>query len=91
MTAVIALVVLPYIVAVASILPADPADWLLRLTPAAGFAIQQSVPEYPQVAAAYIPPTGYFPLAPFAGLGVLGLWTVAALAVAAVLLDRRDA
>ena len=37
------------------VLPASAADWLLRVTPAAGFAIQQTVPRYPQVAASYTP------------------------------------
>jgi hypothetical protein len=40
------------------------AQWLLRLTPAAGFAIQQSIPEYPQVLDLYAPSAGYYPLAP---------------------------
>jgi hypothetical protein len=35
----------------------------LRLTPAAGFAIQRSRPVYPQVANRYTP-AGYYPLAP---------------------------
>ena len=44
-TTVIAVIVLPYIVAAAvSILPAGPADWLLRVTPAAAFAVQPSTP-----------------------------------------------
>jgi len=42
-TIVIAVIVLPYILASASVLPAGPSEWLLRLTPAAGFAIQQSL------------------------------------------------
>lgn len=88
-TAVV-LVVLPYILAVASVLPADPARWLLRLTPAAAFAIQQSTVKYFQVTSTYTPSTGYFPLAPWTGFGVLCLWATAALAGAAVALRRRD-
>lgn len=88
---VIVVVVLPYILAVASVLPVGAAQWLLRLTPAAGFAIQQSIPEYSQVAGFYAPSTGYFPLAPLGGLGVLLLWTAAVLAVAIAALRRRDA
>ena len=42
-TAVILLIVLPYILAVASVLPAGPAEWLLRVTPAAAFAVQQTL------------------------------------------------
>jgi hypothetical protein len=51
-TAVIAAIVLPYFFAVPlAVLPVGVADWLLRLTPAAGFAIQQPYPAYPQVTA----------------------------------------
>ena len=46
-TAVIVAIVLPYILATASVLPAGAAQWLLRLTPAAAFAIQQSLPAVP--------------------------------------------
>jgi hypothetical protein len=73
------------------VLPAAPAQWLLRVTPAAAFAIQQSIPEYPQVSTLYTPANGYFPLAPGLGFGVLCAWTAAALALAVVLLRRRDA
>ncbi len=59
-TAVIVAIVLPYILAVASVLPFGAADWLLRLTPAAAFAIQQSVPQYQQVTALYSAGSGYF-------------------------------
>jgi hypothetical protein len=91
-TAVIAGVVLPYLLAViAGVLPTGTAEWLVRVTPAAGFAIQQSVPAYPQVTADYTPATGYFPLAPWAGFAVLCAWTALALALAAFLLSRRDA
>lgn len=90
-TAVIVLVVLPYILAVASVLPPGPANWLLRVTPAAAFAIQQSVQRYAQVNATYTPSTGYFPLAPAAGFAVLCAYAAVALAAAVVLVRRRDA
>ncbi len=91
-TAVIALTVLTYFFSVPlAVLPAGAADWLLRVTPAAGFAIQQYVPAYSQVTNAYTPQHGYFPLAPWAGFGVLCLWAALALCLAAVLLRRRDA
>jgi len=88
-TTVIAVIVLPYLLAI-TFLPAAAANWLLRLTPSAAFAVQQSVPEYPQVDADYSPFQGYFPLAPWAGFAVLCAWTLAALASAAVALRRRD-
>lgn len=88
---VIGLMVLPYILAVSSVVPVGAAQWLLRLTPAAGFAIQQSTAQYPQVAIAYTPSTGYFPLPPFVGFSVLLGWTVLALGGAAIAVRRRDA
>jgi ABC-type transport system involved in multi-copper enzyme maturation permease subunit len=91
-TAVIALMVVTYFFsAPLAVLPAGAADWLLRVTPAAGFAIQQYVPAYPQVSNAYTPQHGYFPLAPWAGFGILCLWAALALWLATVLLRRRDA
>lgn len=90
-TAVVMLVVLPYILAVGAVLPAGPAEWLLRITPAAAFAVQQSLPAYPQVDSPYTPALGYFPLPPWAGLAVLGGYVALALGLAAVVLHRRDA
>jgi ABC-type transport system involved in multi-copper enzyme maturation permease subunit len=90
-TAVIVAIVLPYILATAQVLPAGPSEWLLRVTPAAAFAIQQSMPQYPQVSGSYTPLNGYYPLAPWAGFAVLCAWAALALALAVVLLRRRDA
>ena len=89
-TVVIAGIVVPYLLAITA-LPAGAADWVLRITPAAAIAAEQSIPAYPQVTAAYTPMYGYYPLAPWAGFAVLCAWTVAALALAAFLLHRRDA
>ena len=89
-TVVIGGVVVPYLLAITA-LPADAADWVLRITPAAAIAVEQSIPAYPQVTAAYTPMYGYYPLAPWAGFAVLCAWTVAALALAAFLLHGRDA
>ena len=90
-TLVIVAIVLPYLLGVASILPVSASDWLLRITPAAAFAIQQAMPQYPQVTALYTPSSGYFPLAPWAGLAVLCAYAALALGLAVVLLRRRDA
>jgi ABC-type transport system involved in multi-copper enzyme maturation permease subunit len=84
-------IVLPYFLAVAAVVPLGAADWLLRITPAAGFAIIGPYPQYPQVTALYAPLSGYFPLSPWAGLAVLCGWAAAALAGAFYLLRRRDA
>jgi ABC-type multidrug transport system permease subunit len=88
---VIVVIVLPYFFAEASILPLGASDWLLRISPAAGFALQGVYPAYHQVTMIYAPFSGYFPLSAWAGLAVLAAWTAAALAVAAYLLRRRDA
>jgi ABC-type transport system involved in multi-copper enzyme maturation permease subunit len=91
-TAVIAGIVLPYLLAtVPGILPVGAEQWLLRVTPAAGFAVQQTLTQYPQVNTVYTPGTGYFPLAPWTGFAVLCAWTAAALALALLMLRRRDA
>ena len=90
-TAVVALVVLPYILATSGALSAGASQWLLRVSPAAGFAIQQTTPAYPQVDLAYTPTAGFYPLTPWAGFAVLCAWAALALAVAIYLLRRRDA
>jgi hypothetical protein len=88
---VIVTVVIPFVLSAPPGIPAGLTDWLLRVTPAAAFALQQPAPRYYQVAANYSTGSGYFPLAPWAGFAVLCGWTVAALALAAYLLRRRDA
>jgi ABC-type transport system involved in multi-copper enzyme maturation permease subunit len=91
-TAVIVAIVLPYLLAtVPGILPVGAAQWLLRVTPAAGFAVQQTLKQYPQVQTVYTPGTAYFPLSPWAGFAVLCAWAAVALALALFLLRRRDA
>jgi len=88
-TAVIVGVVLTYILAMASLVPLPVAEWLLRVTPAAGFAIQQSLPKWPQVAGVYGLPD-YYPLTPWAGFAVLCGYAVLAMGLAVFLLRRRD-
>jgi hypothetical protein len=74
-----------------AILRGTAADWLLRVTPAAAFAVQQVLPAYPQVDNPYTAQYGYYPLPPWAGLAVLCAWAATALGLAAFLLRRRDA
>jgi ABC-type transport system involved in multi-copper enzyme maturation permease subunit len=91
-TAVIASVIVPYVMSAAfPVLPAGAAQWVLRLTPAAGFAIKQVVPAYPQVTGDYTPSQDYFPVSPWAGLAVTCAYAAAALILAVYLLRRRDA
>jgi hypothetical protein len=90
-TTVIVAIVLPYLLIANPFMPASVANWLTRVTPAAAFAVQQTLVQYPQVANPYTPYNDYYPLAPLAGLAVLAGYAVVSLAVAAVLLRRRDA
>lgn len=80
----VALVVLPYLLGAVPLLPEEVTSWLLRLTPAGGYAMLQTVVAYPQVTMHYAPYAGYFPLPGWAGLAV-----VAGYAVLAVLLAVR--
>jgi ABC-type transport system involved in multi-copper enzyme maturation permease subunit len=90
-TAAIVVLVLPHVLATSSVLPEGAAQWLLRLTPAAAFAIQQSIPEYPQVTSHYVPQDGYYPLTPWAGFAVFCGYAAIALGLAVFWLRRRDA
>ncbi|MGW7113191.1 hypothetical protein [Streptomyces xanthophaeus] len=64
-------VAVPYVVTSYPLIADGPAQWLLRLAPAAGFAVQQTLVEHPQVLAHYAPSAGYFPLPWMAGIGLL--------------------
>jgi ABC-type transport system involved in multi-copper enzyme maturation permease subunit len=91
-TAVVTLIALPYVLSVpVPVLPLAAADWLMRVSPAAAFAVEQTVTRYPQVDEVYAPAYGYFPLSPGAGLAVLCAWTAAGLALAYWTLRRRQA
>ena len=90
-TAAIVLILLPYILAFASALPAGPSQWLMRITPAAGFAVEQTLPQYHQVAYLYTPSEGFYPLSPGVGLAVLAAYALAALLIAHRVLRTRDA
>jgi ABC-type transport system involved in multi-copper enzyme maturation permease subunit len=88
-TAAVGLMIIPVILGV--ILPQGPADWLLRLTPAAAFGLQEGTPQYSQVMHICEPYNGCFPLAPWNGFAVACVWAVAALGLAVYVLRRRDA
>jgi hypothetical protein len=79
------------VLAFASALPTGASEWLLRITPAAAFAVQQTVSQYHQVSWVYTPSDGYYPLSPAVGLAVLGAYTLAALLIANRVLRTRDA
>lgn len=89
-TAGIVLIILPYMLATVSLLPTGASQWLTKVTPAAGFAVLQSIPEYAQVLAPYSPATGYFPLPPWGGLAVVCAYAGLALTLATLRLRRSD-
>jgi hypothetical protein len=88
-TAVIGVLVVPLILG--TLLPMGPAQWLLRLTPAAAFSVQQGTQSYAQVTHVCLPYNGCYPLSPWHGFAVLAIWAALALAGAMYLLRRRDA
>jgi ABC-type transport system involved in multi-copper enzyme maturation permease subunit len=90
-TTVMAAIVLPYLLIANPFMPTGVANWLTRVTPAAAFAVQQTLVRYPQVTSHYTPYNSYYPLAPWTGVAVLAAYAVAALAVASAVLRRRDA
>jgi hypothetical protein len=67
------------------------ANWLYQASPAAAFSVFGALPRSPLVDYPFTMANGYYPLGPWAGLGVLAAYTTAALAIAAYLLRRRDA
>ncbi|MEV5199370.1 hypothetical protein [Streptomyces sp. NPDC053720] len=81
-------IVVPYAVTSLPLLSDGLSQWLLRLTPSAGFAAQQTLVEYPQVVAHYAPSTGYFPLPWWAGIAVLSTYVVVLLGLALSRLPR---
>ncbi|MEU4230726.1 hypothetical protein AB0F17_41095 [Nonomuraea sp. NPDC026600] len=81
----IALVVVPYLLATAGLAP-----WLLMITPAAGFAITQSIPTFAHVDVDQSLLGGYYPLPPWAGLAVTCGYAALALG-AAIAVHRRKA
>ncbi|MFI6060965.1 hypothetical protein [Streptomyces sp. NPDC051286] len=87
--AVLAIAV-PYAVTSFPLLGDGLSQWLLRVTPAASFAAQQTLIEYPQVVAHYAPSAGYFPLPWWAGVAVLCAYAVMLLGLALNRLPQSD-
>jgi ABC-type transport system involved in multi-copper enzyme maturation permease subunit len=90
-TASIAVIILPFLLSLIGVFPDGISAWLLRVTPAAGFAVEQSIPHYRQVSEVARAVDGVYPLPPWAGFAVLGAWAAAGLALASIALKRRDA
>ncbi|MFP3987257.1 hypothetical protein U9R90_07080 [Streptomyces sp. E11-3] len=88
-TAVVVVTVLPLILV--SLLPLGLSQGLQRLTPVAGFAIQETLPRYDQVASLCLPEDGCYPQGPWIGLATLVAYVAVVLGLAAWRLRRRDA
>jgi hypothetical protein len=88
-TAGIGVLLLPFMVSSAA--GGGIADWLLRLTPAAGMSMLEALTRYHQVSYAYTLTNGYYPLSPLAGFAVLCGYALLAFTAATILLNRRDA
>lgn len=65
--------------------------WLYRFTPAAGLSVLGVLPRSSLANYPYTLANGYYPFTAWAGLAVLCVYAIAALALAAYLLRRRDA
>jgi len=96
---VIVVIIVPYLLAFNPLPGSQPqgsgpgggGGWPLQITPAAALSLQQAVPQFHQLVAIYSLNSGYYPLAPWAGLAVECGWAAAALALAFFLMRRRDA
>lgn len=88
-TLVILLVVAPQLLVGA--LPVPAATWLMRLTPSAGFSIQQTIPRYGHVEGLCLPEDGCFVANPWTGFWVVCGYAAVGLALAYWLLRKRDA
>ncbi|UGQ10399.1 DUF1349 domain-containing protein [Yinghuangia sp. ASG 101] len=86
-TVIIVLLVLPQILIAG--LPLGTARFIIQVTPAAGFAVQRTIDDYPQVESACLPEDGCYPQSGGAGLAVLCAYAAVALALAAWQVRRR--
>ncbi|WP_405796708.1 ABC transporter permease [Streptomyces sp. NBC_01506] len=88
-TLIVVVLVLP--VVLLSGLPIGAAQWVMKLTPLAGFAVQRTLPVYEHVDSVCLPENGCYPQGPWAGLTVLCAWAVVVLGLAVWRLRGRDA
>ncbi|MFI6944124.1 ABC transporter permease subunit [Streptomyces sp. NPDC050418] len=73
-----------------SSLPLGFARFLQQATPLAGFAVQETVTRYDQVASLCLPEEGCYPQGPWLGLGTLLLYVLVVLGLAVWRVRRRD-
>lgn len=74
--------VVTYAIAALPLLPDAVAKAILTVTPAAGFAVQQTAEEYDQMLGHYAPSSGYFPLPWWLALAVTGAYAAILLVLA---------
>ncbi|MFF3846846.1 ABC transporter permease subunit [Streptomyces sp. NPDC002328] len=87
-TLIVVVLVLPQILI--SGLPLGAAHAVMRATPLAGFAIQDTVTRYDHVSSVCLPEEGCYPQGPWTGLAVLCAYAAVALGLAIWRLRRRD-
>ena len=80
---VVLLIIVPTIMA--SVLPLTVAQWLMRLTPAGGFAVQRAKPPTDTLVEPFAM------IGPWTGLTVAAVYAVGALVLGAWLFRKRDA
>ncbi|HSA53658.1 MAG TPA: ABC transporter permease [Yinghuangia sp.] len=88
-TVIVVLLVLPQILVAG--LPLGAARLVVQATPAAGFAVQRTIEDFPQVESACLPEDGCYPQGAGAGLAVLCVYVAVALGLAVWQLRRRRA
>ncbi|MEU3612424.1 ABC transporter permease subunit [Streptomyces sp. NPDC006872] len=87
-TLIVVVLVLPQILI--SGLPLGAAHALMRATPLAGFAIQDTITRYDQASAVCLPEEGCYPQGPWSGFAVLCAYAAVALGLAIWRMRRRD-
>ncbi|MFJ1546668.1 ABC transporter permease subunit [Streptomyces sp. NPDC088246] len=87
-TLIVVVFVLPMVLLAG--LPVGTAHWVMKVTPLAGFAVQQTTPRYDFVSTVCLPGDSCYPQGPWAGLAVLCAYAAVALGLAMWRLRRRD-
>ncbi|MFE7353553.1 ABC transporter permease subunit [Streptomyces sp. NPDC057543] len=87
-TLIVVVFVLPMVLLAG--LPVGTAHWLMKVTPLAGFAVQQTTPRYDFVSSVCLPEDGCYPQGPWTGLAVPCAYAAVALGLAVWRLRRRD-
>ncbi|MFF2406276.1 ABC transporter permease [Streptomyces sp. NPDC058092] len=87
-TLIVVVFVLPMVLLAG--LPVGTAHWVMKVTPLAGFAVQQTTPRYDFVSTVCLPENSCYPQGPWTGLAVPCAYAAVALGLAMWRLRRRD-